>query len=236
MRVSGSGCFPLAKHTEIISAFPYPTDKKGLQRVLGIRNFYRRFIMSTDGLLHPLNEALKGKPRALTWNLEMNQSFAAVKSVLANVPTLVQPDPSARIFLSVDASSSHVRTVLQQEVAGSWAPLAFYSKKLIASETRYSAFVYEFLLFTDHKPLTFALFRTSPPWSAMQQRRLSFLSEFNCEIYHLPGSENVVADALSRPEPNTVPQHLPSTTPTTLYLPPPPAVPGVSLSKMVLLQ
>ena len=192
--------------------------------------------MSTDGLLHPLNEALKGKPRALTWNLEMNQSFAAVKSVLANVPTLVQPDPSARIFLSVDASSSHVRTVLQQEIAGSWAPLAFYSKKLIASETRYSAFVYEFLLFTDHKPLTFALFRTSPPWSAMQQRRLSFLSEFNCEIYHLPGSENVVADALSRPEPNTVPQHLPSTTPTTLYLLPPPAVPGVSLSKMVLLQ
>ena len=58
-----------------------------------------------------------------------------------------------------------------------------------------------FFLFTDHKPLTYALFRTSPPWSAMQQRRLSFLSEFNCEILHLPGPENVVADALSRPEP-----------------------------------
>ena len=42
MRVSGSGCVPLVKHTEIISAFP--TDKKGLQRFLGILNFYRRFI------------------------------------------------------------------------------------------------------------------------------------------------------------------------------------------------
>ena len=150
----------------------------------------------------------------------MNQSFAAAKSILANVPTLVHPDPSARISLSVDASGSHVGAVLQQEESGSWAPLAFYSKKLSTPECQYSAFDRElfaaysslchfrfmpegrqFFLFTDHKPLTYALFRTSPPWSARQQRRLSFLSEFNCEILHLPGPENVVADALSRPEP-----------------------------------
>ena len=41
----------------------------------------------------------------------------------------------------------------------------------------------------------------------MQQRRLSFLSEFNCEVSHLPGPENVVADSLSRPESNVVPHH-----------------------------
>ena len=55
----------------------------------------------------------------------MNQSFAAAKSVLANVPTLVHHDASARISLSVDAFGSHVGAVLQQEVDGSWAPLAF---------------------------------------------------------------------------------------------------------------
>ena len=116
MRVSGSGCVPLVKHTEIISAFPRPTDKKGLQRFLGILNFYRRFIQAAARLLRPLTETLKGKPSTLTWNLEMNQSFAATKSVLANVPTLVHPDPSTRISLSVDASGSHVGAVLQQEV------------------------------------------------------------------------------------------------------------------------
>ena len=228
MRVSGSGCVPLVKHTEVISAFHRPTDKKGLQRFLGILNFYRRFIKGAAGLLRPLTEALKGKPATLVWNLEMNQSFAAARSVLANVPALVHPDPSARISLSVDASGSHIGAVLQQEVAGSWAPLAFYSKKLSAPEIRYSAFDRElfaaysalrhfrfmlegrqFILFTDHKPLTYALFRTSPPWSAMQQRRLAFLSEFNCEIHHLPGSENVVADALSRPEPQAPPNSVP---------------------------
>ena len=126
MRVSGSGCVPIVKHTEIISAFPRPRDKKG------ILNFYRRFIQAAARLLHPLTEALKGKPSTLTWNLEMNQSFAAAKSILANVPTLVHPDPSAWISLSVDASGSHVGAVLQQEVSSSWAPLAFYSKKLFA--------------------------------------------------------------------------------------------------------
>ncbi len=50
-----------------------------------------------------------------------------------------------------------------------------------------------------HKPLTSALFRSSPPWSAHQQRHLAYIAEFTSSIVHLPGLENVVADALSRP-------------------------------------
>jgi len=54
----------------------------------------------------------------------MLNSFSTAKSILANVPTLVHPDPTARISVSVDASGSQVGAVLQQEVAGSWAPLS----------------------------------------------------------------------------------------------------------------
>ena len=90
------------------------------------------------GLLHSLAEALKGKPLTLIWNLEMKQSIAAAKYVLANVPALVlHPHPSARIPLSVDAFSSYFGTVSHQELAGSWAPLAIYSKKLSAPKTKY---------------------------------------------------------------------------------------------------
>ena len=212
MRVSIKGCFPLQKHTEVISTFPSPVDKEGLQRFLGILNFYRRFIKGAVGVLSLLTEGLKGK--------------VSTKSLLSSVPTLVHPDPSAKVSLTVDSSGSHVGAVLQQEVVGFWAPLSFYSKKLSSAETRYSAFdrelfaAYsalrhfrfllegeEFVLLTDHKPLTHALFRTSPPWSAMQQRRLSFLSEFNCDIRHLPGTENIVADALSSPvSPSSAPK------------------------------
>ena len=43
------------------------------------------------------------------------------------------------------------------------------------------------------------MFRVSPPWSARQQCHLSYLAEFTSSIVHVPGPENVVAGALSRP-------------------------------------
>jgi hypothetical protein len=108
--------------------------------------------------------------------------------------------------------------VLQQLTGGRWQPLAFYSKKLSGAGTRYSTFDRELLaafsavrhfrfllegrqfrLLTDHKLLVKSLFRTTPPWSARQQRQLSFIAEFTSDIRHTPGQENVVADALSRP-------------------------------------
>ncbi|TWW74045.1 Retrovirus-related Pol polyprotein from transposon 297 [Takifugu flavidus] len=48
-----------------------------------------------------------------------------------------------------------------------------------------------FTAFVDHKPLTFAMAKTAEPWSARQQRHLSY-------IKHLAGKTNVVADCLSR--------------------------------------
>jgi hypothetical protein len=110
--------------------------------------------------------------------------------------------------------------VLQQLAVGSWQPLVFYSRKLSGSGTRYSTFDRELLaafsavrhfrfllegrqfrLLTDHKLLVTSLFHTTPPWSARQQRQLSFTAEFTSDIRHTSGLKNVVADTLSRPPP-----------------------------------
>jgi hypothetical protein len=48
-------------------------------------------------------------------------------------------------------------------------------------------------------PLTFALKRTTDPWTARQQRQLAYLAEFSVQLCHVKGTNNVVADALSRP-------------------------------------
>ena len=122
--------------------------------------------------------------------------------------------------------------VLQQRVDDAWFPLAFYSKKLSDAERKYSAFdrellaAYsairhfrfmiegrEFLLFTDHKPLTHALFKVSPPWTARQQRHLAFIAEYTSSILHVPGLENTVADALSRPVSSSAPSPNPKPEP-----------------------
>jgi hypothetical protein len=108
--------------------------------------------------------------------------------------------------------------VLQQREGGGWRPLAFYSKKLDTAQHKYSAFDREllaaylaighfrfqlegrtFTLFTDHKPLTFALRRQGEPWTSRQQGQLSFIAEFTANIRHVAGDSNVVADVLLRP-------------------------------------
>jgi hypothetical protein len=54
-------------------------------------------------------------------------------------------------------------------------------------------------LWKDHKPLIFALHRVSPPTSGCQQRHLAFIFEYTNQLVYLPGTSNVVADALSHP-------------------------------------
>ncbi len=59
------------------------------------------------------------------------------------------------------------------------------------------------MIFTDHKPLTYSLQRTSDPWSARQARQLSYLAEYTDDIRHIAGEENIVADTLSHPPPSS---------------------------------
>ena len=56
---------------------------------------------------------------------------------------------------------------------------------------------FAFTLFSDHKPLNFALFRLFSLWSARQQYHLSYLSKFTRDLIQLPCPWNMVADALS---------------------------------------
>jgi cleavage and polyadenylation specificity factor subunit 1 len=97
-------------------------------------------------------------------------------------------------------------------------PLGFFSIKLDSAQQKYSTFDREllacylsvrhfrwmlegqsFFISTDHKPLTFALHRSSDAWSARQQRHLAYIAEYTSDIRHVPGRDNKVADALSRP-------------------------------------
>ena len=49
------------------------------------------------------------------------------------------------LSLAVDASDSQVGSILQQLLDGSWAPLAFFAKKLSVAEQKHSAFDREVL-------------------------------------------------------------------------------------------
>ncbi len=96
--------------------------------------------------------------------------------------------------------------------------MGFFSKKLEKAQTNYSALDRELLvcvsgirhfrfmlegrpfrIYTDHKPLTYALSRSSEPWTARQCRHLSYVAEFFSDIRHINSKDNLVADTMSRP-------------------------------------
>ena len=122
-----------------------------------------------------------------------------------------------------DASGTAVGAALQQYIDGSWTPISFFSKKLKPAEVRYSTFDRELLaiflaikhfrhflegrhfhILTDHKPLTYALNSRPDRHSPRQARQLDFIAQFTSVIRHVHGSDNIVADALSRIETNAL--------------------------------
>jgi len=57
-----------------------------------------------------------------------------------------------------------------------------------------------FVIYTDHKPLTFAFRQKPEKCTPRQFRHLDFIGQFTTDIQHVAGPENVTADALSRIE------------------------------------
>ena len=230
--ISSSGSTPLVDKVAAISNYPAPTTVRELQQFLGVINFYRKFIPAAASILCPLTNSLKGSPSGstpLTWSPVMQEAFSAAKTALSTATSLAHPVSSADLALVCDASATHVGAVLQQRrlYSTSWEPLGFFSKKLDKPQLVYSAFDRElyaafaairhfryqlegrrFQLWTDHKPLIFALKKVDEAWTPRQQRQLAYLAEYTADIYHVAGRENVVADALSRP-----PGQLPSLPP-----------------------
>jgi hypothetical protein len=150
----------------------------------------------------------------------MHSAFVVEKAALAGCVHLIHPTPGAEVALHVDASAEHISTALQQRsyLVAPWWPLGFFLRKLDTAQVKYSSFHREllacvagfwhfrhmlegrrFTFFPDHKPLTYALSRTSDPWSACQAKKLSCLAEHTDDIRHIAGEDNIVADTLSCP-------------------------------------
>ena len=138
--------------------------------------------------------------------------------MLSCTPILMAPDFSKAFKLAIDASDIGVGGVLiQEDDQGIDHPVSFFSKKLNCHQQKYSTIEKETLalvlalqhfevyvtagqfplkVFTDHNPLTF-LGKMKNKNQRLLRWRL-FLQEYDLDVYHIPGKQNVVADALSR--------------------------------------
>ncbi|CAH8578282.1 unnamed protein product [Schistosoma bovis] len=215
--IDAQGIRPLRTKVAAILDYPEPTTVKQLRTFNGLVSFYRRFIPKCALLMKPLTDQLRGNAKSINLDDNARKAFSTVKELIAKATMLAHQDTRAPISIAVDASDSAIGGVLQQWVNNSWQPLAFFSRRLLDTESRYSTFgrellaMYcavrhfqhyiegrEFTLFTDHKPLTFSLSSPSDKYSPRESRQLDYISQFTSDIQHVSGANNVVADALSR--------------------------------------
>jgi transposase InsO family protein len=221
--VSSSGTRPPPDRVAALQDYPLPKTFRGLRRFLGMMNFYRRFLPNAAELQAPLHAIFKGSDskglKPVPWTPELERQFHFCKDSLAHATTLVHPQPNSPLGLFTDASNQSISSCLQQHVKGIWQPLAFFSKKITPKQSEWPAYYKELLaiyesvqhfrhilegtpctIFTDHKPLVFAFSQRREKLPPVQLRQLTFISQFTTDIKHVSGTDNVVADALSRVE------------------------------------
>lgn len=222
-KISQDGITPSSEKIQSILEFPRPTTLRQAQRFLGMINFYHRFLSHLAEILCPIhaylaicNPGKKSKNMNIDWPEECNQAFIKVKEILGSVTLLCFPKRNATLNVSTDASNIAVGAVVQQWDSGGWKPLGFFSKKLLSREQKYSTFdkellaIYlaikhfkhllegrQFFVYTDHRPLTNAL-HSKTERTPRQVTHLEYIAQFTNDIRYLKGSQNVVADTLSR--------------------------------------
>ena len=207
---------PKESKVKTIIDFPVPQNKKQAMRFIGMVGYFRRFVPNFSDIAAPITSLFK---KSATFKFDNNciKALNKLKSVMINKPILVTPDFMLPFKLAVDASDLGAGSVLFQTIDNQDHPVSYFSKKFDRHQVNYSTIEKELLslllslqhfdiyvcnsptpvtVFTDHNPLVFLnKFRN-------KNKRLTRwsieLQDYNLDIKHVKGSDNKIADALSR--------------------------------------
>ena len=81
----------------------------------------------------------KSQPNEIQWTAECAIAFQKLKEALISSPILRRPDFSRRFILQTDASDRGVGAILSQlDDKGQDRPVAYFSRKLLPREEKYS--------------------------------------------------------------------------------------------------
>ena len=199
------------RKVQAIQEWQQPRTVQQVRSFLGVTGFYRIFIQGYANIARPLTELTKNDT-PFEWTETCTEAFQKLKDCLTTAPVLKLPDFSKTFTVTCDASNIAIGAVVSQDQH----PIAFFSQKLKGAELNYPTHDKELLaikraleqwrhilqgqrkfnIFTDNSAITFM--NSTAQLKGRQARWAEFFSDFNFNISHKPGKENVVADGLSR--------------------------------------
>ena len=194
-----------------------PRTLKEVRQFIGLCSFFRRLVKDFAKIAKPLNELTK-KHSKFRGELpdEAKRAFNELKAALMSKPCVQPVDFDYEFEVIVDASDYALGAILAQTIDGQTRVNAYASRILNEREQKYSTFHREhlamlfgckqfkpylvgrhFTLFTDQKSLLALNTKTNDNLIRIQVEMEEFLPY---TIKYIKGSENVLADALSRVE------------------------------------
>ncbi|ODM88578.1 Transposon Ty3-G Gag-Pol polyprotein [Orchesella cincta] len=205
-----------------VQDLPVPKSKKDVMSVLGLFNYYHKFIKNYSKIAQPICKFLSLKPKEkFVWNESAQLAFDQLKSMIASPPILRHFIPNTTpAIINTDASFSGLGAAISQVQDGEEHPIAFISRSLTKTERNYTVTELECLaivwamkklrhlvfgqkiqLITDHMALCHLVKseRERLELPSKLVRMLLYLKEFDIEtIKHQSGKFHKIADCLSR--------------------------------------
>jgi hypothetical protein len=200
-----------------ICDWPAPMNIKGVPSFLGFRNFYQMFIGHFAEIAQPLNTLTK-KDQLFNWTTECQEAFNVLKQKFSETPVLLMPNPKKPFTIESNASKFMSGAVLhQQDINRDWHPCGYISYSFNQTEQNYEVYDQELFriicvleawhhylqgsrhlvtILSDHKNLTY--FCTAQELNCQQARWSLLLSLYDMKLVHIPGSQMVQSDTLSR--------------------------------------
>ncbi|XP_073030622.1 uncharacterized protein [Primulina eburnea] len=201
---------------EVIEKLPAPTNIRGVRSFLGHACFYRRFIKDFSSIAKPMtNLLIKDVP--FDFSAECVQAFQVLKEKLITAPVMIAPDWGSPFEVMCDASDTALGAVLGKKRDKCIHVIYYASMTLSAAQLNYAttekellAVVFaldkfrsyligsEVVVHTDHSALKYLMSKKDAKPRLI--RWILLLQEFDLEIIDRKGTENQVADHLSRLE------------------------------------